>query len=264
MAREPRRRRRRWPGTRGRAGTRRAAAARARARGAAAPPRRARSRGAPRSVPGGQTTSRSKARVGRGVGARELRVELVDHAPHLGERAVDLRARRAARPAAPRGAASGASTWNIGSSGETRRRNVCDCASSTSTRPHAGEEPARNVKGRRASVTPVVAVRRRPPPLPEHQHAPRPPREQRRRRQRADAGAEHGDVVVLGHRPRTAHPTRGRARALARGLRRLDLDAPLGDPLQDARQELVLPGEDAQAKRLLVVVVAGRAPRPAR
>jgi hypothetical protein len=45
---------------------------------------------------------------------------------------------------------SGARTWSIGSSVESRRRNVCDCASSTRTRPHAGDEAERNVNGRRA------------------------------------------------------------------------------------------------------------------
>jgi hypothetical protein len=39
----------------------------------------------------------------------------------------------------------------MGSSGEVRRRNVWVCASSASTRPHAGEEPASNVNVRRAS-----------------------------------------------------------------------------------------------------------------
>ena len=48
----------------------------------------------------------------------------------------------------------GARTWNMGSSGDTRRWNICDCASSTTIRVHAGDDPERNVNGRLASITP--------------------------------------------------------------------------------------------------------------
>ena len=89
--------------------------------------------------------------------------------------------------------------------------------------------------------------------MTEDEHAPRAPREQRGGGERADASAEHDDVVVLRAHRAGLMRTRGRARPCpAAGDH---LDAVVGDPLEHGGEQLVLLEEDALAERGLVVAV---------
>ncbi len=92
----------------------------------------------------------------------------------------------------------GARICIIGDAASTRRFQVCDCASSTTTLRQVGVVAARRVNARRSSVALVEPVARRPLALAEHQHGEVAPSEERGRGERADGAAEDDDVEVLG------------------------------------------------------------------
>ena len=257
--------RRRWRGSRGRAETRPGAARRAAPsnRGSVAATRSVSRRSQKRPRRPDQVLL--ERRVGGGVRPRQLRVELVDHAPHLGEGAVDLASRTAARRAGTSRRSLGASTWNIGSSGSDapperlRLRQLDEHAAPG--RRRAGEERERAPRerdavvlvGRRAPAlararAPATSAARAAPPRRARRCPPRGPR----RRSASPSAPQSGSTPKAVLTPCTRARARGRRAA---GLRR---HPPLGDPLQHARQELVLAPQDAQAQRLLVVAVAHR------
>ena len=100
--------------------------------------------------------------------------------------------------------------------------------------------------------------------MAQNDDPPRTSREERRRRQSADAGTEDGDVVVLRHRL-LLHAEDGLRNALhatapAPLPRRPgdDLDAPIGQPLEDRRQKHVLFFEDSRRERGRIVAVEHR------
>ena len=89
--------------------------------------------------------------VGGAVHAREIGVQLVDAAAKLGKLALDF-ANEEGHVGRHVEAAAGREHCIIGESAVPRRFHVCDCASSTITRRHAGLVAASIVKVRRRRV----------------------------------------------------------------------------------------------------------------
>jgi hypothetical protein len=139
-----------------------------------------------------------EGRVSGRIRPRELGVELVDDAPHFGVHAVDLLAEelhlgrhfeaQARREHLEHGIERGRAPPE-----RLRLRELDEHAAPGWRRP--GKERERTARERDA----VELIRRRAPPLSQHEHSPRPPGEQRRGRQRAEAGPEDRDVIMLRH-----------------------------------------------------------------
>src|SRR5689334_3837850 len=155
--------------------------------------------------------------VGRGIDVGELRVKIVDYAPHFGKLAVDLALeelhvrRKIDAPIVQKELHH--RIERHGAPAEGLRLGEL--------REHAfprGRRGEQHGEGAAPENVPPVLVRRRTLTLPEHEHTEIAPRQERRGHERADRSAEHDDVVVLVGQSRVS-PNRRAARSpiLTRG-----------------------------------------------
>ena len=212
-----------------------------------APRRRGRSPAAPRRCPAAtRRRSRTPRRRRRSCARARRRARRRPAAPRGYSRSISLP--KSATSGGTSSRSLGASTWNIGSSGDGPPPEGLRLRELHEHRLHAGDERGEEREGparERDAVDWYVGGRQ---PCPSDEHAPRPPREERGRRRarrcprrgwrRRSAWTSCATARPPTRSGRRATRTRGRVAFLARGDHG---DAPLGDPLERLRQRARAP-----------------------